>query len=64
MVYIEKSLLEDKYHRQGGIAATTCGDDLRSGRTSSHKAMGIIYLLRSLGIRIDSPTILFMDNES
>ena len=64
MVYIGKTLIESKCNRQGAIASATYGAELRAGRTASHKAMGIRYLLRSLGIRIDSPTLLFGDNES
>ena len=64
MVYIGKTLIKDKSHRQGAIAAATYGAELRAERTASHDDMGIRYSLRSLEIQVNASTILFGDNES
>ena len=64
MVYVGRTLVKSKSTRQGAIAAATYGAELRAGRTASIEAMGIRYLLRSLGIALEGPTILLGDNES
>ena len=64
MLYVGSTLVKSKSSRQGAIAASTYGSELRAGRTATEEALGVRYLLRSLGINLDGPTILLGDNES
>jgi len=64
MVYVGRTLVKAKTTRQSSIAAATYGAELHAGRTASEEAMGIRYLLRSLGVRVESATLLLGDNES
>ena len=64
MLYVGSTLIKSKSSRQGAIASSTYGSELRARRTATEEALGVIYLLRSLGINLDGPTILLGDNAS
>ena len=61
--YVGKTLVKSKSKRQGSIASSTYTAELHAGRTASEEAMDLRYLLRSLGIPMIGPTLLFGDNQ-
>ena len=64
MLYVGSTLIKSKSNRQGGITASTYGVELHVGRTATEEALSVRYLMQSLGIHLDGPTILLGDNES
>ena len=63
MTFLGRTLIKAKPRRQTSIAQSSYLAELHAGRTASEEAMSLRYLLRSFGIRLDGPTLLFGDNE-
>ena len=64
MVYVGRTLVKSFSKRQGSIASSTHVSEINAGRTASEEAMDTRYLLRSLGLNLDGPTLVFGDNET
>ena len=64
ILYVGRTLIKSKSSRQGVITESTYGAELRAGRTATEEALGVRYLLCSLGINLDGPKIVLGDNES
>jgi len=53
MIYVGSTLVKTITSRQGAITAATYGAELQAGRMASEEALGICYLLRSLGVKLN-----------
>ena len=63
-MWMDLMLNPSALRQRHAIAAATYGAELQASRMASEEALGIRYLLRSLGVKLDGPTHLFGDNES
>ena len=61
-MYVGNTPILWKSVRQGAIYPSTYGAELCAGRLAAEEAAGIRFLLRSLGVPVDGPTILYGDN--
>ena len=64
ILYMGSTLVKAKSKRQGSIASSTYVSKIHAGRTAAEEVMDLRYLLRSLGLNLDGPTITYEDNES
>ena len=64
MLFVGSTLVKAKSKRQGSIASSTYVSEIHAGRTASEEVMDLRYLLRSLGMKLDGPTLAYGDNES
>jgi hypothetical protein len=64
MLYLGRTLIKAKSKRQGSIASSTHVSEITAGRTASEEVMDFRYLLRSLALKIEDPTLVLGDNES
>lgn len=49
--------------RQGAIATSTYGAEMCAAKVAAEEAIGLRYMLRSLGVRVEGPTKLIGDNQ-
>ena len=62
IVYVGETSITWKSTRQTAIYPSTYGAELCTGRVATEEGIGIRFLLRSLGVPFDGPTIQYRDN--